>query len=628
MKRFFLSTITALIFLLSGFPVRESSQNAWVQARVQTDSRLFPIADVRPGMKGIGRTIFQGTQIEEFGVEVLGMLDGVFNPKQKLVIARLSGPKVEKTGVFKGISGSPVFIDGKLLGSVSYGFSFSKEPIAGITPIEEMVAMFSQQPAESSRQAQPRRYSFAEMAGLSSPEASTLAEMLRARVGTENAVNPFLAPLVGQELRPIATPLVLGGIEPRALSQFLPGLQASGLFPVTGVSGTSPIEGMQPSTSTTLIPGSSVAVQLVRGDYTFEASGTVTWRDGDRIYAFGHPFISVGTASLPMSESSVITVIPNTADSFKLASSTRLVGSISQDRSTGVYGTLGVPPKMIPVQIKVRTSNGEDKVYHYEVVSDRFLTPVLMNVTVFNTIISTERSFGDLTLDLHGTISLKGQEPVRVDSRFSSNANVPAFATLALTQPVGLLLNSGFDDLSVEGIDVNIESSDVRSTATLEQVWVSRTEVRRGQKLDVQLFARADDGRQFVERVPVQIPNDATPGTLNLVVSDGATLNSIEARTLAPVFFEPKNLAQLVKAINKRRKNDRLYVKLLRSDDGAVINNEELPSLPPSVRATLNSERTSGGYIPVTVSSALEIELPPAKFVISGLRNISIRVLP
>lgn len=625
MKRFFLALVPVSILLLSWSPL---TQRARAQTRAEADSRLFPVADVRPGMKGIGRTIFQGTQIEEFSVEILGVLNGVFNPKQKLIIARLSGPKIERTGVFKGISGSPVFIDGKLLGSVSYGFTFSKEPLAGITPIEEMVRMFSQRTAESSRRPQPRRYSFAEMAGMSGPENVRLADMARARVGIENASSPSLSAFVGQELQPIATPLALGGIEPRALTQFLPDLQAHGLFPVTGISGASPIEGMQPSTPETLIPGSSVAVQLVRGDYTFEASGTVTWRDGDRIYAFGHPFLSVGAASLPMSESSVITVIPNTADSFKLASSTRLVGSISQDRSAGVYGALGVEPKMIPVRIKVHTSNGEEKVYHYEVVSDRFLTPVLMNVTVFNTIISTERSLGDLTLDVRGTISLRGQEPVKIDSRFSSGANVPAFATLAVSQPVSLLLNSGFDELRVDGVDLSIESSDVRSTATLDQVWVSRTEVQRGQKLDLQLFARADDGRQFVERVPIQIPGDAAAGILTLTVSDGSALNAIEARTMAPVFFEPKNLAQLVKAINKRRKNDRLYVKVLRSDDGAVIHNEEMPSLPPSVRATLNSERTSGGFVPVTVSSALEIEMPPARFVISGSRSISIRVLP
>jgi len=592
-----------------------------------TNSNFFPVEQVRPGMKGTGKTVFEGTQIEEFGVEILGVLEGFpLIPKQKTIIARLSGPRIDRYSVFAGISGSPVYIDGKLLGAVAYGFPFSKEPIAGITPITQMVELFEQNDSPPAQQSGPRRYSFEELAG------SNLTQSLPGRqsepipIGAQWASNPSLAPYVGQALVPIATPVSFSGITQAALQQFAPQLEALGIRPVVGVSGGSHLGPLGPIDDKTLAPGSSVSVQLIRGDFTIDAAGTVTHRDGDRIYAFGHNFFGMGKVNLPMAESSVVVVIPNVASPFKLSKGGNTVGTISQDRSMGVFGKLGVEPKMIPVTVNVNTSRNKQRTYKYEVMSDPVLTPLLMNVTMLSTITSTERGIGESTLRVRGRISVKGQPDVTIENRFSALSNAPFLAMLSVSQPVGLLLSSGFRDVNIAGIEVNIDSVDSRNSGSLDRIWIDKTEVKRGERIEVQAFARNDNGNEFVQRIPLEIPLDMPLGKLHIVVSDGASLNTLESRLSPSLLFSPKSLSQLIREINKRRKNDRLYVKLLHPGDGAIINNEEMPSLPPSVLATLGSSRTAGGFTPLNLVSRFEQELPPAEFVISGQRIITIEV--
>jgi hypothetical protein len=388
---------------------------------------------------------------------------------------------------------------------------------------------------------------------------------------------------------------------------------------VGGAASISPLVG---ANEKTLLPGSSVSVQLIRGDYSIAASGTVTRRDGSGIYAFGHQFLRLGASDLPMTETSVVTVIPNMNNSFKLSVGGDLVGSISLDRWAGVFGVLGQAPKRIPVKIKLHTSRERTETFAYEVVNDSFLTPLLLNITVFNTITSTERALGYSTISLTGEISVKGQETVRLDRRFSSN-NSAIQAAGSVAMPLSSLLASGFDDVQVDGITLDISSTDTKYAGTLERIAIDRTEVRRGEKIEIQAYVRTESGKQFVQRIPVQIPDDATPGQLLVFVGDGGALQEGSAAKS----FVPQDLGQLVKAINTVKKSDRLYVKLFRITTGAVIGSNEMPNLPPSVMATLSSERNSGGYTPTVLSPVYEMELPPADFVISGQQLIGIDVV-
>jgi hypothetical protein len=586
--------------------------------------QLFPLEDIRPGMKGTARTVFSGTQAEDFGVEVLGVLPGFPGPRQSAIIAKLTGANAERTGVFAGMSGSPVYIDGKLVGAIAFSFPFSKEPIAGITPIKQMVDLFNKgSENENSKPREPRAVSFAQLAGTdwkpSFPKPAVSSVNLFAPV----AANSPLLPLLGQQMTPIATPLVFSGISQESLAMFAPQLGSMGLMPVAGVGGSAEITPLSPSDEKTFPVGSSISVQLVRGDYSLAAAGTVTLRDGDRIYAFGHPFLSLGSSDMPMTECSVVTVVPNVNNSFKLAVPGKMVGSISQDRASGIYGMLKQAPKMIPVKINLHTSRDRTETFSYEIANDTFLTPLLLNLTVFNTITSSERALGDSTITLKGEIKVKGQDTIQIDRRFSTQ-NSPIMAAGSIAAPVSSLLTSGFDDVQVDGITMDISSSDTKYAGTLERIALDRTEVRRGEKIEVQAYVRTESGRQFVQRIPVQIPADATPGQLLVFVGDGGALQEGSAAKS----FVPQDLGQLVRAINTVKKSDRLYVKLFRITNGAVIGTSEMPSLPPSVVATLNSERTAGGYTPTVLSPVYEMELPPAEFVISGQQLIAIDVMP
>src|SRR5882724_3556310 len=609
--KYLLALMFAFLLVFGSFPiVRAQNQK---RPSGESDPRFFPLDQIKPGMKGVARTIFQGDKPEEFGFEVLGILEGFPNPKEKIVLMKLTGSLSDRTGIFQGMSGSPAYIDGKLVGAVAYGFPFSKEPIGGITPIQQMVDIFRDNSPAPPKTAQVnKKYSFSDLAVAASTGTSQLpgpqlpatqlpvtqlpAPMIPSTtIGTEYGAVPSMAPYIGQTLKPIATPLSFSGITPEALQQFWPQLQSYGLVPLASNSGTAKITPLVPASKDTLAPGTSISVQLVRGDYTIDAQGTVTWRDGDKIYAFGHPFLGIGSSDMPMAEADVITVIPSLNNSFKLGRATNLVGTISQDRATGVYGKLGQAPKMIPVTINITTSNKAVETYHYEMMSDPFLTPLLMNITMMSSITKTERGLGDSTIESKGKITLRGQSPVMIESRYSGRSIAPGMTTLASVRPLDLLMNSGFKDLDIENIEIDVLSNDGKSTGNLERLWVDKTEVKRGQKLELQAFARDDEGKEFVQRIPIEIPSDVPAGKLSILVGDGATMDAVEQRLIQSPLLNPQNTADLVQALNKRRKNDRLYVMLLRSGDGAIINNQELPSLPPSMLATLNSSRTSGG---------------------------------
>ncbi|HEX3251346.1 MAG TPA: hypothetical protein VHS05_18065, partial [Pyrinomonadaceae bacterium] len=529
----------------------------------------------------------------------------------------------DRTGVFAGMSGSPVYIDGKIVGAIAFSFPFAKEPIAGITPIKQMIDLFNKgSENDNTKPKEPRPVSFAQLAAADwKPNLPKPAVSGAPLVAPVSAGSPLL-PLLGQQMMPIATPLVFSGISQESLSMFAPQLMASGLLPVSGVGGSAAITPLAEVNANTFPPGSSISVQLVRGDYSLAAAGTVTLRDGDRIYAFGHPFLSLGGSDMPMTEASVVTVIPNANNSFKLAVPGRMVGSISQDRASGIFGLLGRSPKMIPVKVTLHTSRDRNETYSYEVVNDGFLTPLLLNITVFNTITSSERALGDSTISVEGEIRVKGQETIKVDRRFSAN-NSALLAAGSIATPVAALLTSGFDDVQVDGITLDISSSETKYAGTLERITLDRTEVQRGEKVEVQAYVRTESGKQFVQRIPLQIPDDAALGQLLVFVGDGGALQEGSAAKA----FVPTDLSQLVRAINTIKKSDRLYVKLFRITNGAVIGTSELPNLPPSVVATLNSDRTSGGYTPTVLSPVFEMELPPAEFVISGQQLIAIDVV-
>ncbi len=610
-----------LLLLLTGLSLTTFAQTAKDTNLKSPISNLkspefYPLAQIRKGQRATAYTVFEGSEPKAFELEILGVLEGFNSPKQNAIIVKLLGPDTDRTGVFAGMSGSPVYIDGKLVGAIAFAYQFSKEAIGGVTPIQDMVDIFAQKQSNDSAPSQPRSISFSELSfNENSREFAAFVNPPQVVMTNVSSVN---APV----LKPIATPLAITGVAPEVIERFAPQFQAMGFLPIAGAASAAPITELSKTNSETLKPGATIVVPFVRGDLSLAFSGTVTHRDGNKIYAFGHPLMTIGVTDWPMTEGEVITVIPSVANSFKLAKPTAMVGVMRGDRATGTYGELGVAPIMIPVEINLKTSRGETKSYNFEMVNDRLLTPLLMQITTLSTLTGSERQSGDATLQLQSRIKLKGQEEIKLENRVSSG-NAAMSLTFAATQPINVIINSGFKDLRIEKITLDIASRDVRSAGKLEKLWVDRTEVKRGDKLMLHAFARTEGGGEYVERIEVEIPADAPLGQLQVMVGDGAAVQASEPRT----GFVPKSVEQLVRELNRLRKADRLYVRLSRSDNGAVINNEEMPNLPPSVLATLGSERTTGGYVVTRSVTVFEKELAPAEFVLSGSKSLTVNVV-
>ncbi len=585
----------------------------------QRKTEFFPIDQVKPGMRATGYTVFVGSEPKPFELEILGVLKGFPNPQQNAVLSKLLGDDLNHMGVFQGMSGSPVYIDGKLLGAVAFGYQFAKDPIAGITPIQHMIEVFeNKQPDEKKDLDKPRRVSFSEIAF--NENSREFAEFVN---GFSAGAQPAAAPAGGQVLLPIATPLAITGVPPDVVARFAPIFKSLGFAPVAGVAGATEITDLKQADANTLKPGATIVVPLVRGDYSLAAAGTVTYRDGNRIYAFGHPFLQLGVSDFPMHEGEVVTVMSSSATSFKLSYPTAMVGAMTGDRSPGIFGELGRTPKMLPVEINVKTSLGEKRSYRFDMVVDRFLSPILLQTTLIAALSSTERVIGDSTLQLSSMIKLRGQQPINLENRLSVSLNAPLAAAFAVSQPIAALFNSGLRDLEFEKLSYDITSNDARNTGKLDRLWINRTDVRPGEELEIQAFARTEGGEEYVERVRIEIPRDVSPGPMQVIVGDGAGLQASEPRP----GVNADSLDQLVREMNRIRKSDRLYVRLARSESGAVIRNEVMPSLPPSVLATLGSDRTSGGYTLTKSAVILEKELPAAAFVLSGQKTLTINVL-
>ena len=592
-----------------------------VAAKAGTPAKFMPLSELKEGMRGTARTVFRGSEAEEFNVEILGIIPGAVGPKQDLIVGRLSGGAADRTSVFAGMSGSPVYIDGKLVGAISYSFPFSKEPICGITPIEQMIAIFEKKEPAKIAASEPRSLSFAELASSSwSPELPRTAVSSGLFAGASN--NSLLSAVAGQSFQPIATPVTFTGFSQQTLNVFTPQLLEAGLIPVSAVGGSAPISPMKPADETTLVGGDSVSMQLTRGDYSLAAAGTVTWRDGDKIYAFGHPFLSLGTSDLPMAESHVVTVIPNVNNSFKLSVPDSMVGTMTQDRATGVLGKLGQAPKMIPVRINVTTSRGQKDVINFEVAKDDFLTPLLLNIAVYNTAVAQERTVGDSMVEIAGEISIKGRTPIKLDRRFAGGL-ATQHAAQSVAAPVSALMKSRFDDLEISGITLNLTSSDGSKTAMLDRMSIDRMQVRAGETVEIHAFARTNAGKVFVQRIPVTIPADTPAGLFSITVADGREIQENSATK----HFVPRDLGDLIATINKLRLPDRLYVQTFRTTTGAIIGSSEMPNLPPSMMATLNNDRSAGGVKPAVQTIVNDFAIPPAEFLISGEQTLTIEVI-
>ncbi|MBI4463107.1 MAG: hypothetical protein HY647_00235 [Acidobacteria bacterium] len=575
-------------------------------------------------MTGVGKTVFSGNQIEEFQVEILGVLRNVA-PRQSVILGRLSGGPLERTGVLAGMSGSPVYVDGRLLGAVALSFQFSKEPLAGITPIEQMLSSLeepSEAVAESLSPPTAKQGSAGSLMGQTSALFSEDFDLLPPPQNLSYGV--FWGGIETSLLR-VATPLVLSGFTSGTIEHFAPQLRTLGFVPVQGGSGGT-AETASMGDPSRLQPGSMISVELVRGDLGVHADGTVTLLEKGQIYAFGHPFLSAGPTEIPFAESQVLATLPGYASSLKISTPGALLGVIRRDRSSGIFGVLGDTARMIPVELDVVSSRRTSQAYRFEVVNDRFLLPFLVNLATFSAIGATERLIGDSTLQIEQTITLQDLPEVRTENLVSGTTNAPALAARAAAMPLAYLMQSGLGPLDVRRIHLKVVSTDRRAVLELAQVWSDRREVRPGESVELTVLLEDLDGKEMVQKATVDVPPGLTPGPLTITVADGALMDRMQAGPMGRLLL-PKDPEQLVRAINKSRRNNRLYVRLFRWERGFVLQGDIFPSPPPSVVRTLSADPSlSTGISPTFLSSVGDYELETLPAVVTGSKSITITV--
>ena len=577
----------------------------------------LPLEAVRPGMTGVGRTVFEGSRIEEFRVVVLGVLHNV-GPRQSLILARLEGGPLERTGVIAGMSGSPVYIDGRLVGAVSYGFPFSKETIAGITPIGEMI--------EATRTETPRAASARfRVTGPAWPlDRASLAAALRRPLPSVSPASgvggPLPAAVAGQSLTPLSLPMAFSGFAPEAFEWARAVFGGLGFSPVLGTSGGPPPEGTLPE----LEPGAAVAVSLLDGDMDVSVTGTVTHIDDGRVYAFGHPFYNLGPTQFPMKKAYVYSVFPSLYQSWKISAAFDPVGTVDQDRTTAISGRLGSTPRMIPVEVHLTTSRGQERRFSFRMVDDELFTPVLAYLSLLSALQSSERAFGTSTIRLEARLTLSGGREVRMDDLFTDDQPA-AQASALVAAPIAYLLGNEFERVSLEKVDVTASSFESVQSASLQRAWLEPTApLRPGSSVPLRLQLRTYRGEVISESIPVTIPANARPGSYQLLLADAAAVTALEQREMRQAFV-PRDLDQLVRAINGLRRNNHIYARLLRADSGAIVSGEYLPSLPPSALAVLGAGDRGGEVAPIRNTAVWSFELPTT-YAFSGSRVLTLTV--
>jgi hypothetical protein len=568
-----------------------------------SSTQIMKVDDVRPGMKGVGYTVFQGTKPETMGVEVLGVLRNMNGPKSDVVLVRLQGEKAEFTGVVAGMSGSPVYIDGKLLGAIAYRIGqFSKEPIAGVTPIEQMLEIneFDRSVPES---------------GATSAARATGASRT-STPGTEDS-NPIQS--YAQYLQPIDAPFVFNGFNEGAIKQFAPQLSAMGITPVMGVGSASKEKQPEP-----LQPGSAVSAILVRGDMDVAATCTVTYMDKDHLLACGHPLMQYGMVDMPMTKANVVATLASPLNAFKIINTTEPVGAFVQDRHTGILGRFDREPKMIPVTLSIHGPSGPRE-YHYEVLNNAKLTPVMMMTTVYNALMGMNQYGEETTYRMNGRIHVNGFSDVRLSNMFSPvDATPTAYAVAtALGDHFGRIYDNPFEAPTVGGVTLEFDLEPERRSAVLESARTDVTEARPGDEITIEAVLRPYRGDRIVRRIPVRVPTSAPKGSLRILVSDAETLD--RSRHSTPAMGRRMDLHSTIEVLNKEHLNDHLYVSLLEANPQATVEDKVMPAVPLSVMNVMEGMRATQEMV-VFNESAVNEASTPVGYVVSGSQIISVSI--
>jgi SpoIVB peptidase S55 len=575
---------------------------------------IMPLDQIREGMRGTALTVFQGVKPESMDVEVLGVMHNVNGPKGDIILVRLHGAKPEYTGVVAGMSGSPVYFNGKLAGALAFRIGeFSKEPIAGVTPIEEMMEINA-----LDRRPPPAR---AKLPGTGRQDAVHASQ-----TGATQTASPAETPSLSTRnlsnyLTPIDTPLVFNGFSEETLQRYSSQFAAAGIVPVMGIGSSSDRKQPEP-----IEAGSAVSAVLVRGDMDIAATCTVTYVDPQRLLACGHPLLQFGEVDLPMTKATVLATLPSPMNAFKIVNTTETVGAFVQDRQSGIMGVPGRDSKMIPVTVAMH-SGSATKEFHYEILNNAKLSPLAMMATVFNALHGTNEYGEDITYRMNGVLSVRGYSDVTLQNMFAPQDNgQPAAAMAAATigDRFGRIYTNAFDVPDITGVKLDFDLVRERRSARLEASRTDMTEARPGDKIMVETVIRPYRGERLVRQIPIKIPTSTSKGTLRILVSDGDTLDRLHRGT--PMMNHGLGLAPTIALLNKERANDRVYVSLIESDPEAMIADKVMPTLPLSVMNVMENMRGTQDMVVLGESSVSEAWTEPLDYVVTGAQMLTINI--
>jgi hypothetical protein len=583
-------------------------------------------------MKGVGKTVMVGTKLEEFGAEVLGVMHDV-SPGRDMVLCRLTGCNLEHAGIIQGMSGSPIYIDGKLLGAVAFAWEFAKDPIAGVTPFQQMVqyvrANDRKIAAEAKDLLNDKDFHAARSAASMSDGVTVFANETpdsTAVVGRD--ARPPTVPVTGGAagMTPIVTPLAATGFSPRALAVLETQLRPLGMAPMAG--GAAPEHVLREEANRPLAPGSPLSIAMVIGDFDLSGIGTVTHVEGSRVYGFGHPMFSLGVCELPMMTGYIHTVYPRASVSMKMGSPLKVVGVIDTDVSTGVAGRIGPIPDLLPMTVRVKTGRYADsRVYKVKVIREPVLLPALL-MSVLTSAIDTEGNLPEeLTAHLTATFRVKGHEPITLSDSFSGPRYTGQMGAAALFTPLAaitnLLVRNPMAPVRIESIDCEVDIEPGRKVATIESVRLLSDTIEPGKELKAFVTLKPFKGEREVVELVVPIPADFPEGIHEALFCD--MTGSIRRRFRnEPPLAEPRDLAGFMKTLRMQTgpKRSEIFAHVATPGRGLAVQGQELPNLPGSVRAVFASKKE----VPAQPLRSDLITVAPTTWVVEGAQALRFTV--
>jgi hypothetical protein len=596
-----------------------------ISLRAADHPPLMPLSQVKPGMMGEAYTIFAGNKIDKFGVQVIGILPNLLGPRQSIILVQLKGPQVEQTGVVAGMSGSPVYIGGKLVGALSLKFGiFTKEPLAGVTPIEDMLSLpTGAPPSGAALHAGPANKKALQPTSAGSSAAGVASAL--ASMGSQRYALPTDWPETaglpgGAYLEPIGTPLTFSGFAPATIRQYAADWMSYGMAAAPG--GT---VAAQPDDGK-LVPGDMVSMVLVEGDLSLNAGCTVTAIVDNRVYACGHPMFGFGASRMPMARGRVLTTLASDFNSTKIVNTGGVIGAITQDRLTAVMGRLGAGPPMIPVDLSVVTPAG-NKRFRIQMISDPKLTPLLVGVVAFNGLTQNTAYGEGSTLRLSGTIDIAGHSPVNLENMYApTDLVVPdgTFVASSVQEIFTRIFSNPYETPRITAVKLRVESLPERRVASIQNAWAESSEAAPGQTVGIKIMLRPYRGSPEIQQVPITIPMQAERGSmLHVLVSDSTSLNRLTNQFASQGRLN--SLEQLVSVLNRERRNNRLYVTLFKPTPTLLVEDKELPDVPLSEIDVLNQRQTPGNPVLLRESTAGQWSVPMNE-IIAGSASVYIKV--